>query len=436
MPNNRQINSEIFKIAIPNILGNITIALLGFVDTYLMGHETNGELLLGSIGLSSILFNLLYWNFGFLRVATTGITAQAYGEKAENKQALTFFRAFFLGLIIALLILLFSKTIGDIGFSMIQNNVNEDAIPFARQYFSIRILAVPAVMMLFGFRGWFYGMQNAIYPFILTIVVNLVNIIASIYFVKYLDLSIAGVAWGTVLAQYVCLIVAFLLFNKYKWVKHYFNWKKLIVKSQLKRFFSVSSFVFARNVMLSIVFSAFTFFSSTVSELYLAANQILLQFFYMMSFAVDGFAYAGEALVGKYVGAKQKSDVKRVVKLTMIWGVGLGLIYALLYQLFGVKILYLFTPDSTIVDTGAPYIIWLSIIAIVGSIAFIWDGVFIGATYVKEMFYSMALALVMFFIVYYITKNSMPMHAIWMAMTAYMLIRGVLQWFFYKRKSI
>jgi len=436
MPSSKQINSEIFKIAIPNILGNISIALLGFVDTFLMGHEENGELLLGAIGLASIVFNLLYWNFGFIRVATTGITAQAYGEQAKDKQAHTFFRAVLLGLLIAILILILSQPIANFGFSIIKNKVNAEAIQPAMQYFSIRILAVPAVMILYGFRGWFYGMQNAIYPFVLTLLVNVVNIIASIYFVQVLDFSIAGVAWGTVVAQYVCLVTAFFLFSKYRWVFSYLKWKELMVPAQLKRFFSVSGFVFGRNVMLSIVFSAFTYFSSLVSQNYLAANQVLLQFFYMMSFAVDGFAYASEALVGKYIGAKQKSDVKKVVKLTMSWGVGLGVLYAIGYQLFGVQIFQLFTVDDSILEVGAPYIIWLSIIAIAGSFAFIWDGVFIGATYVKEMFFSMTIALITFFGMFFLTKNSLPKDAVWISMTAYMLVRGVVQWFLYSRKPL
>jgi len=432
----RQINRDILKIAVPNILGNVTIALLGIVDTWLMGHEgENSELLIGAIGLAGIIFNLIYWNFGFLRVAATGITAQAFGEENQQKQALTFFRALFLGLLIACIIFLFRNTIGEFGFSLLEKKENIEAIGFAREYFQIRILAVPAVMMLFGFRGWFYGMQNAIYPFILTLVVNIVNIGCSIYFVRVLNWSVAGVAWGTVIAQYTCLLAAILLFTRYRWVTKFLNFSSIFIAEQLEGFFKVSGFVFGRNIMLSAVFTAFTFFSSTVDELYLAANQILIQFFYLMSFAVDGFAYASEALVGKYTGAKSWQGVKSTIKWTMIWGITFGFLYALVYTIFGDQLLYQFTPNEDIVNTGRPFIFWLSIISIIGAVAFIWDGVFIGATWVWEMFSSMTMATVSFFIVYFALRKNQPQHAIWAGMTAYMLIRAVAQWIIYVLKK-
>ena len=198
----RPINKEIFKIAIPNILGNITIPLIGIVDTMLMGYQPeDATVLIGAIALGGVIFNAIYWNFGFLRVGTTGITAQAFGAEDEQKQALTFFRAILLGIAIALLLLIAKPLISEFGFDLLRNSENESAINYAKGYFDVRIWAVPAVMVLYGFRGWFYGMQNAIYPLILTTVVNVANVIGSIYFVKVQNMNAEGVALGTVIAQ-------------------------------------------------------------------------------------------------------------------------------------------------------------------------------------------------------------------------------------------
>ena len=433
----RPINKEIFKIAIPNILGNITIPLIGIVDTMLMGYQPeDATVLIGAIALGGVIFNAIYWNFGFLRVGTTGITAQAFGAEDEQKQALTFFRAILLGIAIALLLLIAKPLISEFGFDLLRNSENESAINYAKGYFDVRIWAVPAVMVLYGFRGWFYGMQNAIYPLILTTVVNVANVIGSIYFVKVQNMNAEGVALGTVIAQYICLFVAIvLLLKKYRWIGRYLKTKLILLLDQLKQFFFVSGFVFGRNIMLFLVFAAFTYFSSAVGEEYFAINQMLLELFYLMSFAVDGFAYASEALVGKYTGSKQHNKLQEAINWTMIWGIGFGIVYAIAYFFAGEYFLRLFTPNEQLIEQAKPYLLWLCVISIVGAIAFIWDGIYIGATLVVEMFICMTISTVSFFVIFYWLKASYPKHAIWAAMATYMLARGIMQWIFYESKK-
>lgn len=430
-----RINREILKIAIPNILGNITIPLLGIVDTALMGHESQNHLLyIGAIGLGGLIFNAIYWNLGFLRISTTGITAQAFGEGNIEQQSLTLFRALFVGIVLAFLLLLLQEHIARLGFSLLSNAENQQAITFARQYFSIRIWGAPAVLLLFGLRGWFYGIQNARYPMIITIVINAINIVASIYFVKEKHLGVQGVAWGTLIAQYAGLFVAFFLyFFTYKNTIRFFKTKLLLITLQLKRFFFVSGFIFVRNVLLFAVFSGFSYYSSAVGEDYFAMNQILLELFFLMSFAVDGFAYASEALVGRFKGEKNSKMQRETVKYTLFWGLGFGSLYALLYIVAGDKLFGLFTNDNQLVEMAKSYFVWISLICVIGSIAFIWDGVYAGATMVVPMALSMAVATIFYFITFGLLKDYYPRHAIWIAMTNYMFIRALLQGIIYFR---
>ncbi len=431
----KEINRQILTIAVPNILSNITIPLLGIIDTVLMGHKgEQAAFLIGAIGLGGIVFNAIYWNFGFLRIATTGITAQAYGSKNTQKQAQTLFRALLLGAILAGLILLLKPIIEQYGFAVLSNEKNQEALALAKRYFKVRILAVPAVMLLYGFRGWFYGMQNAIFPFILTTVVNLTNIAASIYFVQVKDMDVDGVALGTVVAQYTCLVVAIaLVLYRYRWL--FINLKEKFVSftSDWNEFFTVSGFSLGRNIMLFLVFAQFSYFSSTINDTYFAANQILLELFYLMSFAVDGFAYASESLVGKFVGAKENNNLLLSIRQSLVWGIGFGLIYAVLYLFFGQHFLSFFTPNEDIIAVGKHYLFWLSILSIVGSVAFIWDGIYIGATLVKPMFLFMTISTISFFISLFLLRDSFPKHAVWIAISIYMFIRGLLQWTYFNK---
>jgi len=431
----KTVDKEIFRLAIPNILSNVTIPLLGIVDTVLMGHEAeHGAILIGAIALGGIIFNAIYWNFGFLRLGTTGITAQAFGRGDKEEQALTLFRAFSVGLFIAIVLLLFRGIISDLGFSLLRTPENTQAIEYAKSYFDIRILAVPAVMCLFGIRGWLFGVQNAVFPMILITVVNVVNVLASVYFVRVQGMSVEGVALGTVVAQYCTLILGLsMIFIKYGKIFSYLKLKLILARKALSRFVNVNGTLLIRNMLLFSVFSFFTWYSSTINENYFAVNEMLLQLFYLMSFAVDGFAYAAESLVGKYVGAKDWKGLKNSVRRTMVYGLGFGVLYAIVYVFFGKYFLRIFTPDWQLIESGQPFLFWLAILSVVGAVAFIWDGVYGGATLVRELVISMALSTLAFFVSFYIFKQINADHAIWASMTVFMAVRGIGQWVLFDR---
>jgi len=428
------LNKEIFRIAIPNIISNISIPLLGIVDTALMGRMDDPAYI-GAIALGGVVFNILYWGFGFLRPGTTGLTAQAYGAKDYPTAYKYFLQAFGMSLIFGLGLLVFHIPIGKFAYSFL--NGSEQVKSLSYEYFSIRVLAAPAVISLFAFRGWFFGMQNAIAPMVLTIFSNVINIFLSWYLVMECDMSVKGVAIGTVVAQYASLLLAFgILLYRHKTEVFKYIEKQTFQLSKMKRFLNVNRDMFLRNIGMILVFSFFTNYSAGVSEEYLAVNEILLQLFYFMSYSVDGFAYAAESLVGRYIGEKSADKVKVVVRKTLIYGLLFGGLFALGYQFFGATFMRIFTNNETIIAEAQPYFKWLALVALCGALAFIWDGVYSGATASKELRNAMFLSVVSFFVVFYSVQCFYSDHAVWIAMIAFMLARSLFQIFYYQKRIV
>lgn len=432
--NELTLDKEIFKISIPNIISNISIPLLGIIDTALMGR-LNDPAYIGAIAIGGIIFNILYWGFGFLRPGTTGLTAQAFGRENRAECYRLLLRALILAWIFGVLILLLAKPLGLFFFSIL--NGSDKVLDLSNQYYSIRILAAPAVLSVFAFRGWFFGMQNAIAPMVLTIVANVLNIIFSWYLVMQLDMSVKGVAWGTVIAQWITffLAIAIMLYRHRLIVLKYIN-KALLSASELKRFLIVNRDMFIRNMGLILVFSFFTNYSSGMGDRYLAINQMLLELFYFMSYAVDGFAYASESLVGKYLGAQKLETVRRVVKKCLIYGLALSLVFGLAYLFLGHEILSLLTTNKSLIAEGQKYLIWCALVGVSGALAFIWDGVYSGATASVELRNSMLLSVVLFFLFFYGLKPHYPLIALWIAMIAFMTGRSLFQIWFYQKSIL
>jgi MATE family multidrug resistance protein len=419
------INKEIFRIAIPNIIANISIPLLGIVDTALMGRMEDSAYI-GAIALGGIIFNILYWGFGFLRPGTTGLTAQALGRDDKRETAMLLFRSFLVGISIGFILLFFHVPIGKSCFKLLSGGAEVENLAY--QYFSIRIWGAPVVIAVFAMRGWLFGVQDAISPMILTIIANVTNIICSWYLVMIKGMSVQGVALGTVIAQYLTFFVALaiIVYKHRALIKEYIG-RSIFKLSEMHRFFQVNRDMFIRNIGLIFVFTFFTNHASTVSNDYLAISQILLQLFYFMSYAVDGFAYASESLVGKYLGMRRMDKVKLVIRQCLIYGLGFGFLFTLAYSFFGAEIIAIFTDNRLLIDGAKPYFIWLSIVAVSGALAFIWDGVYSGGTANVEMRDSMILSVLAFIIVFYIVDTRYPLISIWAGMIVFMLTRSIVQ---------
>ena len=433
-PNPVTLNKEIFRIALPNIIANISIPLLGIVDTALMGRMDDPAYI-GAIALGGIIFNILYWGFGFLRPGTTGLTAQAYGQDNEAECFRLLYRSASIGFVLGLLILIFHAPLGQLCFHLLSGSDTVENL--AEDYFKIRVLAAPAVICGFALRGWFFGVQDAISPMILMILANLLNILLSWYLVMVKGLGVEGVAYGTCLAQWITFaaaVIIILIKHRTKVIQYLDH---LVFKSkELTRFLTVNRDMFIRNIGLILVFSYFTDYSSQVGDNYLAINQMMIQLFYFMSYAVDGFAYASESLVGKYLGAQAISKVKEVIKKCLIYGLGFACIFALGFLLGGSILIGLMTTNSELIQGADRLMIWLALVSIAGALAFIWDGVFSGATSAKELRDSMIISTLVFFIVVYALKSNYPELAVWAAMVAFMFTRSLIQIFLYRIKIL
>ncbi len=425
-------NKEILRLAVPNIISNISVPLLSTVDTLLMGRMSAAHL--GAVGIGSMIFNFIYWNFGFLRMGTTGITAQAFGRNDNQSISDILGRSSLLALILALIIMLLQIPLYQLSAYLM--NVQDTHNPLVAEYFFTRMWAAPATLALYAAMGWFFGMQNAVIPLILTVASNLVNIVLSAYFVRVLDMGISGVAWGTVIAQYVALIIAcFYFIRRYKTYvkslvfKSLFKWKELI------QFLNINKDIFIRTVGLTFAFGFFYSQSSKSGEVILAVNVVLLQFLNWMSYGIDGFAFASESIIGKYHGQNNPKMLNKAIKYCFGWGMGFALLYTITYGIAGKSLLYIFTDQQDIIEASSTFLIWMIIFPVLSSPSYIWDGIFIGLTAVKSMKHSMYIALTMYMATFFLLYDAYGNHGLWMALLILMVGRGVSQAIMYYRSG-
>lgn len=425
-------NRRILQIAIPSIISNITVPLLGLIDVTIVGH-LGSPAYIGAIAVGGMLFNIIYWIFGFLRMGTSGMTSQAYGQNDTDEITRLLIRSVGVGLFIALCLLILQYPILNTAFTLIQTT--EEVKQLATTYFYICIWGAPATLGLYGFAGWFIGMQNSRFPMYIAITQNIVNIAASLSFVYLLDMKVAGVATGTLIAQYAGFFMALLLYKRHyhPLLQKRTEWKDIVQKQAMYRFFQVNRDIFFRTLCLVVVTLFFTSAGAAQGEIVLAVNTLLMQLFTLFSYIMDGFAYAGEALSGRYIGAKNRTALHKTVRLLFYWGTGLSLLFTLLYAVGGKGFLGLLTNDTSVINAADSYFYWALAIPLAGFSAFLWDGVFIGATATRQMLYSMLAASVSFFIIYYAFHPLLGNHALWLAFLTYLALRGIVQTFLGKK---
>lgn len=400
--------------------------MLSVVDVALMGH-LNSENYILSIGFGVMIFNFIYWAFGFLRMGITGMTAQEFGKGniAET------YRLLFRGLIIAfsgaLLLFLSKDLLLQLALYLVDSNeVVDEQIT---NYFNIRIFAAPATLGLYGFIGWFLGKQNAALAMVITIAVNVFNAFISYYLVSSLNLGIDGVAYGTLAAQYLGFILAiifFVGFYRKQLTKEAFN--NIFELSAIKKFIGVNADILIRTLCLIFSLSFFKIMSAKEGDLIGAANILLLEFVTIAAYGIDGFAFAAEAISGKYFGAKDKVNLKKAIRYCFYWGFGLGSVYALAYLIFGKSILEVLTSQTEVVNLAMEYMIWLIAFPVLSVVPFVWDGVYIGLTSSKAMRNTMLFSTFLVFLPsYYLLAHFWGNHGLWLAMILFVLARGISQ---------
>lgn len=428
-------NKQILRLAIPNIITNITVPLLGMVDTAIVGHLNNGDGIdyIGAIAVGTMIFNIIYWNFGFLRMGTSGFTAQAYGSKDVQEQANILLRASFIAIAAAFLLIVFQKPIGKLSLMLIEDKNSVGAL--ALSYFSIRIWAAPATLGMYALKGWFIGMQDSKNPMWISIIINILNIAFSFILVFYCNMSIKGVALGTVIAQYGGLITTLIIWKKkYGNITKYFNLKKALSLEKMKLFFKVNSDIFLRTLCLIIVTSYFTIASTKMPYPTLAMNTLLMQFFTLFSYFMDGFAYAAESLCGKAKGENNYNLLKNYVKRFLLWGSAISILFIIIYAIFGENILMIFTDNKDVLEYSKKFLYWILLIPITGFIAFLYDGILIGLTESVIMRNAIFISTLLFFLIYFTLTPLIGNNALWLAFLIYLLGRSLLMMWMSKSK--
>lgn len=417
------LKNRILRIALPSIVSNITVPLLGLVDTAIVGH-LGAAVYLAAIAVGGMTFNMVYWLFSFLRMGTGGLTAQAYGAGNEREVFHTLFRSLLVSAAFASGLICLQWAILWGTFCLV--SVSGAVECLARSYIQILVWGAPAVLGVYSFSGWFLGMQNARFPMWVSISQNIVNILVSLFLVLGMHLGVSGVAVGTLVAQYAGLLMAAWL-----WWRHYGSRAKVhdlsgtLSRNAFARFFRVNRDIFLRTLCLVCVSTWFTVAGTSMGDVTLAANALLMQFFVVFSYVMDGFAYAGEALGGRYVGARCLRAFLALRRRLFFWGAGLAMAFTLVYLGLGGSILRLLTSEPMVLAVAGSVLPLACLIPLAGFPAFIYDGLFIGATATRQMLQSMVVAAGTFFLLEWLLPHSNA--CLWTAFLVYLAMRGLVQ---------
>ena len=432
------IDRDILRIALPSIVSNITVPLLGLMDVAITGH-LGAAAYIGAIAIGSMVFNVMYWLFGFLRMGSSGLTSQALGRRDLQGVVSLLVRAEVIAMVIALAFLLFAcplRMLADLIMSP-----SAEVRPLFHTYFNICIWGAPASLGLYSLSGWFIGMQNSRSPMVVAIFQNVVNMVVSLFLVVVCGMKVEGVALGTLIAQWSGFLLALGLCWKYygKTIKRYRLTPDLSQRGEgrenLSVFFRVNRDIFLRTLCLASVMLFFTSAGSRSGDVILAVNTLLMQFYLLFSYVMDGFAFAGEALSGKRKGAGNYVALHRIVRRLFRWGAALTVAFTLLYVLCGQLFVSLLTDDVQVRAASADYLPWAVAVPAFGVMAFLWDGVFIGMTLTRGMLVSSFVATLLFFALYVLLFPILGNHGLWIAFMVYLLMRGVIQTFWFRYVS-
>lgn len=430
-------NREILRIAVPNIISNITVPLMGIASTFIAGRVagTDGATTIGALSIGVAIFNFIYWNCSFIRMGTSGLTAQAYGANEHKEYSLMLWRAVCVALGVGIAAFALQWPIGEFSlWFMSTGDSSSDAM--IADYFYTRIWAVPAGIMLFAFNGWLTGMQNAIIPMAVAILVNVLHICFSYLFSIVGDYGLEGIALASVVAQWTgvaTMVVIIVVKYRHRLVR--VSLSEVMELSSMRRFFSINSDIIIRTFCLVAVYTFFTKASTDMGDKnILAVNTILLQLFTLFSYMNDGFAYAAEALTGRFIGARDSASLRKCIKLCVVWCFVVSFIYVGVYVGWWRDIFSLLVDSEnsdleSLLAVAEQYIGWIIIIPIASALPFVMDGIMVGATRSRIMRNSMIWSSVCYFVLLYGSSWLIGNNAIWLAFTSYMFLRGVFQYF-------
>jgi len=414
------------------VLSAISIPMLGIVDTAILGHLDSPKYL-AAINIGATIFNVLFWGFGFLKMSTTGLIAQSLGGNNQNKINLQLTQALLIAVIIAMILLISQKWLGyySIRFASSQGIVAD----MAHEYFTIRIFSAPATLIIYVFVGYFLAIQQSKVVLIIMLVNQVGNMLLDYIFVMQFNYGIAGVAYGSLISEYLALLTGFYFLFKTKYkvprLQQLKEW--LSQKEEIKQFFILNRDIFIRTLCLMAVFALMTKGSARLGELSLAGNAVLLNFFYLMSYGLDGFAHAVESLCGKYYGARDKKQFKAIIRSVFILSFTVAISFSLFYLAFGKQLINLLTSIELVQNYSYDYILWLVIIPLIAMPSFVYDGIFVATTNAKIMRNSMVIATVFCYIPLWYLLREFENHGLWVAFLGFFIVRSLSIHLYYRK---
>mgnify|MGYP001568047872 FL=1 len=415
-------HKRVLGVAIPIVLANATIPILGAVDTGVVG-QMGLAAPIGAVGIGAIIISAIYWLFGFLRMGTTGLTAQAIGSNDHSETSALLVRGILIGLGAGLVLImtqipLFSAALGVAPASF-------EVESLAQEYLKIRVYSAPAAIAIFGITGWLIANERTRAVLVLMLLINSINIVLDFVFVLRLGWGVEGVAFATLIAEWSGLFFGLWLARKGFKNGYWKNWSQIFDRARLTKMAKVNSDILIRSVLLEIAFVSFLFLGSSFDDATLAANQVLIQFLNITAYAMDGFAFAAEALVGKALGAKNRLIFRRSAVMTSQWGFGSVVVMALAFYVFGNTIINVMTTAEDVRAASYEYLPWMVLAPLVGAAAWMLDGIFIGATRTADMRNMMFISFCIYLIALALLLPKYGNHGLWASLIIFSIARGL-----------
>lgn len=413
---------SVLAIALPMTLAYLSTPLLGIVDTAVIGQLGQAHLL-GGIAVGAILFDILFTTFNFLRSGTTGLTAQAVGAADRPAQTVALYRAGVVGLLAGLAVALFQVPILSVSLALM--GASAEVTAATAEYFQIRVLSSPFALVNYAILGWFIGLGRAGTGLMLQLLLNGLNMALNATFVLVLGWGIAGVAWGTVIGEAVTAVAGAWLAWRALGPQARIPWSAVVEKAGLLRTFAVNRDIMIRSFSLLLAFAMFTSAGARQGDVILAANAILMNFFLLGAYFLDGLATAGEQLAGRAIGARHRPAFRRAVSLTIGWGFAVAAAASLTLYLFGAMFIDLLTTSPEVRIVARVYLVWAALTPLLGVLAFQFDGVFIGATWSDDMRNMMLVSLAVYVVVWLVATPVLGNHGLWLALAVFLVVRGL-----------
>ncbi len=417
------LHKSVWALAWPMILSNITIPLLGLVDTAVLGHLEHAKYM-AAVALGSIIIAMVVWGCNFLRMGTTGFTAQALGREDKGEIKAIFWRSLLMAQAIAWIVILFQNPYANIAFFFLDGSAEVQAL--ARDYFDIRIWGLPASIANFALVGWFLGLHNTRIPLLILVCTNSLNMVLNVIFVLGFNWHVEGVAYASLISEYTGLLIG-LYFVRREIAKYIaqISLSQVLDSQSMLKMFVTNRDIFIRTMALECVFFFMAAAGAKMGANILAANAVLLNFLFLIANGLDGLAQAIEALVGKAIGARDKYHFNASIVVASGWSVLMSIAYMLLFLLFGDWIIYLLTDIPDVIETANTYLLWLVFLPLNGVWSYLLDGIFIGATRAKAMRDSMLIATIIGFIPSWYMLQPLHNHGLWMAFHIFMVVRAI-----------